>query len=126
VLAYNGVGLSGAGIQLSYSVTGGATWQDLAYVNTGDNGSFSVMWMPSVSGNYALEATWPGDSVYSSVSSVVNFAVAPFDNQDQNVFSITSNSTLSSLAFDSTTDELSFSVSGPQQGTPKFAFQHHF
>jgi hypothetical protein len=69
--------------------------------------------MPSVSGNYVLKATWPGDSVYSSVSTIVNFAVAPFDNQDQNVFSVTSNSTLTSLAFDSTQNQLSFTVSGP-------------
>ncbi len=119
-LTYNGVGLSGAGIQFSYSVTGGATWQDLAYVDTGDNGSFSVEWLPSASGNDVINATWSGNNVYSSVSTIVNFAVAPFDNQDQNVFSVTSNSTLSSLAFDSATDELSFSVSGPP-GTTGYA-----
>jgi hypothetical protein len=112
-MAYNGVGISGAGILLSYSVTGGATWQDLAYVNTGDYGNFSAVWMPSASGNYVVKATWPGDSVTSGVIATVNFAVAPFDNQDQNIFSVTSNSTLSSLTFDSTQNQLSFVVSGP-------------
>ncbi len=116
-LTYDGVGLSGAGIQLSDSVTGGATWQDLAYVNTGDNGSFSVVWLPSASGNDVIKATWSGNYAYSGVSAVVNFAVAPFDNQGQNVFSVTSNSTLTSLTFDSTTNELSFSVSGPSGTT---------
>ena len=119
-LAYNEVGLSGAGVLLSYSVTDGATWQNLAYVTTDDHGSFSCVWMPSVSGTYVVEATWPSDGVYSSVSTTVNFAVAPFDNQDQNIFSITSNSTLTSLAFDSTTDALSFTVSGPS-GTIGYA-----
>ncbi|MGD0994398.1 MAG: hypothetical protein ABR909_02610 [Candidatus Bathyarchaeia archaeon] len=118
-LTYNGVGLSGAGIQLSDSVTGGATWQDLAYVNTDNNGSFSVTWTPSASGNDVIKATWPGDGVYSSVSTISNFAVAPFNNQNQNVFSVTSNSTLTSLTFDSTTNELSFGVSGPS-GTTGF------
>ena len=112
-LAYSGVGLSGAGILLAYSVTGGATWQDLAYVTTADDGSFTCVWMPSVSGKYAIEATWPGDNVYSSVSTTVNFAIAPFDNQNQNIFSVTSNSTLTSLAFNSTQNQLSFTVSGP-------------
>ena len=63
--------------------------------------------MPSASGNYAIKATWSGNDVYSSVSTIVNFAVAPFDNQEQNVFSVTSNSTLTGLTFDSTTNELS-------------------
>jgi len=116
-LTHNGVGLSGAGIQLSDSVTGGATWQDLTYVNTDNNGSFSCVWMPSVSGNYAIKATWSGDNDYSNASAVYNFAVAPFDNQGQNVFSVTSNSTLTSLAFDSATNELSFGVSGPSGTT---------
>ena len=116
-LAYNGLGLSNAGIQLSYSVTGGATWQDLAYVSTGDDGNFICTWMPSASGNYAVEAAWQGNDIYSSVNAIYNFAVVPFNNQDQNVFSVTSNSTLTSLTFDSTTNELSFGVSGPSGTT---------
>jgi hypothetical protein len=116
-LTYNGVGLSGDGIQLSDSVTGGATWQDLTYVNTDNNGNFTCVWNPSVSGNYAIEATWSGDNNYSNASAVYNFAVAPFNNQNQNVFSVTSNSTLTSLTFDSATDELIFGVSGPSGTT---------
>jgi hypothetical protein len=118
-LTYNGVGLVGAGIQLSDSVTGGATWQDLTYINTDNNGSFTCVWTPPASGNYGIKATWPGDSDYSNASAVYNFAVAPFDIQGQNVFSVTSNSTLTSLTFNSATDELSFGVSGPP-GTTGF------
>jgi hypothetical protein len=117
LLTYNGVGLSNVGIQLSDSVTGGASWQNLTYVNTDNNGSFTCVWNPLVSGNYGIEATWAGDSDYSSASATYNFAIAPFDNQNQNVFSVTSNSTLTSLAFNSTTDELSFGVSGPSGTT---------
>ena len=114
---YNGVGLQDEGIQFSYSVTGGATWQDLAYTKTNNDGNFSVTWMPSASGNYVIKATWQGNNIYSSVSALYNFAVAPFNNQNQNVFSVTSNSTLTSLTFDSTTTELSFGVSGPSGTT---------
>ena len=81
--------------------------------------TFTCAWNPSVSGNYAIEATWSGNNDYSNAIAVNNFAVAPFNNQNQNVFSVTSNSTLTSLAFDSTTDELSFGVSGPS-GTTGF------
>jgi lipopolysaccharide export system protein LptA len=118
-LTYNGVSLSGVGIQLSDSVTGGVTWQDLAYAITAGNGSFSVVWLPSASGNDLVKATWFGNGTYSAVSTIVNFAVAPFGNQGQNVFSVTSNSTLTSLTFDPTTNELSFGVSGPS-GTTGF------
>jgi hypothetical protein len=116
-LTYNGVGLSCAGIQLSDSVNGGATWQDLTYVSTDENGSFFCVWNPSVSGNYGIEAKWPGDNEYSNASAVYNFAIAPFSSQGQMVFSVTSNSTLTSLTFDSTTDALSFKVSGPSGTT---------
>ena len=75
------------------------------------------MWNPSVSGNYGIEATWSGDSDYSNASAVYNFAIAPFNNQNQNVFSVTSNSTLTSLTFNSATNELSFGVSGPSGTT---------
>ena len=113
MLSYQGVGLSGAGVMFSYSVTGGAKWEDLAYVNTADDGSFTAVWMPSASGNYLIKATWQGDEVYSSVSKLVNFAITPSDNQDDNVFTLASNSTLTSFAFDSIKSELSFDVSGP-------------
>jgi hypothetical protein len=73
--------------------------------------------MPSASGNYFIKGVWLSDGVYSGVSTTVNFAVAPFQNQNQNIFSVTSNSTLSSLAFDSTQDQLSFTVSGPSGTT---------
>jgi hypothetical protein len=51
------------------------------------------------------------DGVYSTVSNTVNFAVAP-DPEEKQVFSVTSNSTVSSLTFDSATSQLSFTVSG--------------
>lgn len=112
-LVYNQVGLSGAGIMFSYNVTGGATWQDLAYVKTIDDGTFSAVWMPSASGNYLVKATWLGDNIYSPVSKIVSFAVQPSNNQAKDTFSVASNSSLSSLKFDSSNDALAFSVSGP-------------
>ncbi len=114
MLSYQSVGLSGAGIMFSYSVTGGASWEDLAYVNTGDDGSFSAVWMPSASGSYLIKASWTGDQVYSSVNKIVSFAITlPVDGENQNVFTLASNSTLTSLNFDSEKSVLSFSVSGP-------------
>jgi hypothetical protein len=112
-LVYNFTGLSGSGIAFSYSANGGSTWHDLAYLITGDDGTFSAVWMPSASGNYIVKGVWLGDDAYARTSYTVNFAVEPLENQNQNVFSVSSNSTLSSLIFDSTKNQLSFTVSGP-------------
>ena len=116
-ITYNGQGLPSAGIQLFDSVTGGATWQDLTYVVTGNDGTFTCTWNPSASGNYVIRAIWAGDNEYSNATATYNFAVQPTNNQDQNVFSVTSNSTLTSLTFDSATNQLTFGVSGPSGTT---------
>jgi uncharacterized repeat protein (TIGR02543 family) len=116
-LAYNGSGLSGEGIAFAYSASGGATWHELTYLITGDDGNFSAVWMPSVSGNYMIRGSYPGDGLYRSVTTAFNLSIAP--TASQNMFSVVSNSTLSSLVFDSTQNRLSFSVSGPT-GTAGF------
>ncbi|MDR0372246.1 MAG: InlB B-repeat-containing protein [Nitrososphaerota archaeon] len=123
-LAYNAVGLSGAGIAFLYSANGGSTWHDLAYLITDDGGDFSAVWMPSASGNYIIKGIWTGDDAYSGVGTTVNFSVAPMEIEDKpgtdaNVFSVSSNSTLSALAFDSIKKEISFTVSG-ESGTYGF------
>jgi hypothetical protein len=110
-LTFNETGISGAPILLSYSVTGGESWVDLTLVNTGSDGSYSALWFPSVTGNYLLKAVYEGGENYLGTSNIVNFAMAPC--AEQSVFSVTSNSTLSELFFNSTNEELSFEVSGP-------------
>jgi hypothetical protein len=110
-LTYNGTGLLGRPVLLSYSVDEGNSWNQLTLVNTDSNGDFLAVWLPSVTGNYLLKAEWVGDADYSEVSTVVNLAVSP--SGEQKVFSVSSNSTISALAFNSTSGELVFTVSGP-------------
>lgn len=114
-LTCRGEGLSGASVFLSYSVTGGTSWSDLTLVNTGSDGSYSAEWFPSVTGNYLIRAVWDGNSSYSEASTTVNLAVTPF--AQKNVFSVASNSTVSELVFNSTSRELSFTVTGPSGTT---------
>ncbi len=111
----DGVSLSGVSILLSYSVNEGNSWNDLTTVSADSSGSFSAVWLPSVTGNYLLRATYAGNSNYSESSSIVNFAVLPFE--EQNVFSVASNSTVSAFAFNSTSNQISFTVSGPSGTT---------
>lgn len=110
-LTYNGTGLQGFPVLLSYSVDGGNSWSQLTLVGTDNNGEFLAVWLPAVTGNYLLKSKWVGDANYSETSTVINFAVSP--SGEQSVFSVTSNSTISSLAFNSTSGELDFTISGP-------------
>ncbi len=109
-LTFDGAGISGAPIYLSYSVTGGDSWQDLTLLNTHSDGSYSALWLPTVTGNYLLKAVYKGNDNYLGTSNTVNFAIEPF--VEQSVFSVTSNSTITELSFNSASKELSFRVSG--------------
>jgi len=113
-LTFNETGIPKAPILLSYSVNGGKSWVDLTLVQTGADGSYYAEWKPSVTGYYSLKAVYEGNENYSAANAVVNFVVEPF--QEQNVFSLNSNSTLKEFAFNSSSRELSFSVSG-ESGT---------
>lgn len=95
--------------------------QQFATTNTSADGSFAVDWLPPASGNYLINATYWGNSIYSLVFTAVNVLVTPpTENQTQNVFSVDSNSTVTGLAFNSETGQLSFSVSG-ESGTTGYA-----
>lgn len=109
-LTYLCTAVMGAPILLSYSVNNGNSWIDLTTVNTDSNGRFLASWTPQVSGNYLVKAVYEGDNEYYSVSSIVNFLVYPFEQRD--VFSVTSNSTITALYFNSTNNQLSFSTNG--------------
>ena len=106
--------LSRVPISLSYSITNGASWQDLTLVYTDMDGVFGAVWTPAASGNYLLRAAVANATEYSEAETVVNLAVTPFEEEAaQNVFSVASNSTVSDLVFNANSRQLTFSVSGP-------------
>ena len=117
-LANQGTAIPNAPILLSYSVTGGKSWQDLTLVYTGSDGRYSAAWLPFVTGNYLIKATYEGDNDILGTSEMVNFAVAQF--AERSIFSVSSNSTVSSFAFDSENQELRFTVTG-ESGTTGYA-----
>jgi hypothetical protein len=110
-LTCNGVGRSGVPILLSYSVTGGNTWDDITVATTALDGSYSAVWAPSTTGNYIVRAEWAGNATFPGSKASRSLATTPFE--EQAVFTVTSNSTVSILAFNSTSMELRFTVSGP-------------
>jgi hypothetical protein len=97
------------------SVPGTSTWSPIAATTTDGNGFFSVDWIPPATGKFTLRATWSGNDFYAANSDVLNISI--LQDSGQNLFTAESNSTLSSLAFNATSKEISFSVSGPTGST---------
>jgi hypothetical protein len=116
-LTCNGKRISQAPILLSYSVTGGQTWNDITSVGTYLDGSYSAVWIPSATGTFLVKASWAGNDTFPSSNALRALSVTAFN--DQYVFSVSSNSTVSALAFNSTSKELGFTVSG-SSGTMGF------
>jgi parallel beta-helix repeat protein len=110
-LTCNGKAVSGAPVLLSYSVTGGSSWNDITLENTTVDGKYSAVWLPSATGSYLVRATYSGNSTYPSSNALINLAMTA--SESQVVFSVKTNSTVSHLSFNSTTNELAFTVSGP-------------
>jgi hypothetical protein len=103
--------LPDASVLLSYSKSGGLDWDSLTMVKTGSDGSFTALWHPDATGNYMLKATIDPSSTYNGASKTVNLALAP--DSGHYLFSVTSNSTITQFAFNSTSNQLSFTASGP-------------
>jgi Bacterial lectin len=114
-LTFDGNAIANAPILLSYSVTGGKSWQDLTLLYTEADGRYSATWLPSVTGNYLLRASYEGNAETLGTSEIVNFAVMQLVRD--NLFSVSSNSSVTSLEFNSTTSVISFTVSGPSGTT---------
>ena len=114
-LTCNEEGVSYAPILLSYSVTNGETWNKVTQTYTSPNGEYSAIWMPTASGHYIVKATWSGNTTFPKSSIQTYLAVLPV--QEQNVISVTSNSKVSDLSFNSTTNELRFNLTGPSEST---------
>ncbi len=117
-LTLNETALSDELILLSYSVNGGKSWQDLTMTSTASDGTYSATWYPTVTGIYLIKAVYEGNANCSGTTTLVSLSVAQYG--ERNAFSVTSNSTVSSLIFNSTSKTLGFSVVG-DSGTTGYA-----
>lgn len=109
-LSLNGNLLSDQPVLISYSVTGGSSWQSLTMIKTLSGGRFVAVWTPSVTGNYLVKATVEKSSTMNEATKTINLALTP--DAEQNVFTLTSNSTITQFAFNSTSKELGFIAAG--------------
>jgi parallel beta-helix repeat protein len=113
----HGVGLSNELVVLYYTLPGIQNWYPISSTMTDDNGNYSVFWIPSATGCFFLKAEWNGNTTHIASNGTVTLSVI---YQNAYAFSVESNSTVSGLAFNMTTQALSFSVSG-ETGTTGYA-----
>jgi hypothetical protein len=110
-LLLGGIPVTDSPVQISYSVTGGSSWQSLTMVNTASDGSFAAVWQPEVTGNYLIKAASAATQTMNGEDKTINLALTP-DNA-HNVFTLTSNSTITQFLFNPDNNQLSFTASGP-------------
>jgi plastocyanin len=109
-LTYNGIGVPNAWIVLlSKTYIENALWNEIALVETDDQGRYSTVWKPS-RGAYQVKAAWMGNSTYPQTSVSVNLGVKSFGDF---ITEFSSNSTITGLNFNASTRILSFSAEGP-------------
>ena len=95
---------------LSSSLDGGVSWEQVGSGKTDATGQYNVQWLIQASGTFKLKAEWAGTNSLSSSS--VTTAVSFLPVEDQTVFFVESNSTVTALKFDSENHMLSFNVTG--------------
>jgi hypothetical protein len=113
--------LTNANVILSYRVSGDAQWNTFASATTEANGAFSATWHPTATGTFNVKAAWSGNETHSGASDTKDISVIR-GTGGETLFYVESNSTLSSLAFNSTTKEISFTASGPSGSTGYVSF----
>lgn len=108
--SYNDNGIDDTKILILFSVTEGKTWNELSTIETTNDGSYYMEWMPSATGNYLVKAIWRGNKTFPASEVKSSLAVIP--HEEEYIFSVVSNSTISDLNFNSTNKVLSFTVEG--------------
>ena len=102
-------------VLLSYSFPGASATTVISSGTTDQNGNYNIQWINSASGTFTLHVAWFGNAKYGSTGNSTTLSFLPIENQQ--VFYVESNSTITELAYNSTSSELSFTASGPSGTT---------
>jgi len=110
----NGSALPDKSVTLLYSIAGN-DWVPIGSGTTNDTGDYNIQWVNTASGTFTLKVEWIGNDDYLGANANTTLSFLP--QQNQKIFFVESNSTVSALTFNSTNTELSFTVSGPSGTT---------
>jgi hypothetical protein len=106
-----GNALSNETVVLSYMFRGIEAWTPIASDLTDESGGYGVEWFPPTTGYFVLKAEWAGNSTHAGTNKTATLTTLPYENEF--IFSVESNSTISELAFNTTDWTLSFLTIGP-------------
>jgi hypothetical protein len=106
----NGNALADRTVVLSYAVGSSSSWTQIGSGKTNSSGQYSIQWLIAASGTFSLKAEWSGDQQYTGSSKATTLSFLPY--QDQKVFFVESNSTVTALSFNSSSLVFDFSVTG--------------
>ncbi len=110
-----GAPVPNAQILLSYaSSSSPGSWIPIMVVVTDPEGNYIYSWLPTSTGSFVVRASYVGDE-YNEVEVTRNVNV--LQANANSLFFVESNSTVTSLAFNSTSQEIYFTVSGPSGTT---------
>jgi len=105
-------------VALYYSYSGNENWNPIASALTDDYGGFGVGWVPPASSYFVIKALYAGNYTHVESSKNVTLSIMPYG--EAYLFSVESNSTVSSMGFDTTSQTLSFTATG-EKGTVGYA-----
>ena len=111
----NSTALQNRTVVLSYTFPGADAWIPVSSALTDEQGNYNIQWINSASGTFTLKTEYGGDSTNMGVSNTTTLSFLPYQNQQ--VFTVESNSTVNGLAFNNETSILSFNVTGPSNTT---------
>jgi hypothetical protein len=94
---------------IEYTFPGADEWYPIGSTYTDATGNYLSQWLNTATGAFTLRAEWKGNRTHLGASANVTLNSLPAQN---GVFFVESNSTVTSLAFNSSSNELSFTVSG--------------
>jgi hypothetical protein len=105
-----GMPVPNAQILLSYALSSlPGDWNSITVVTTDPEGSYICSWLPTATGLFTIRASYVGTD-YNDVE--VSRNVSVLQTSEKGFFFIESNSTLTSLTFNSSSREIFFTVSG--------------
>ena len=109
-----GNALKNENVVLYYTFGGLGTWAPITSDITDNHGNYFVTWIPTATGYFTIKVEWAGNATHLGASSTVALSTLPYQNQY--VFTVESNSTISDLTFNSNSNKLSFVADG-ENGT---------
>jgi hypothetical protein len=110
-----GNGLRNETVVLYYTFSGIDTWVPITSDTTDSLGNYFAVWVPPATGYFEIKAEWTGNATHSGASNTTTLGSLAY--QDEYVFFVESNSTISELAFDTSNWTLSFTATGPNGTT---------